>query len=318
MSAKKKKTDGVPVWISTMNRLVRAMVRIGLPMGPTILLTVRGRTSGQPRTVPVGLFQRDGQRWLFGQFGDVNWVRNLRAPSEGVITRGRHREAIVATELSQEAAAIVLKDVVAPWVRGPRGAMASVIAGHRIFEVARDEPVSEFMSEVPRHPIFEVHSAVAASTVERPGFRFRLPNPIVKGLLHAGIPIPPMVLLTVRGRKTGQLHTTPVGLFELDGHRYLFSTFGEVNWVRNLRAAGTAIVTHRRRWESFIAVELAPERAGPILQSVLRPYLESPMFGRVLQPHFPVEAGSPVGAFVNEARRHPVFELLERGGSHIF
>lgn len=288
MSAKKAKSRGVPFWISTMNRPMRAMLRIGLPIGPTILLTVRGRWTGQPRTVPVGLFQRDGHRWLFGQFGDVEWVRNLRTSGEGIISRGRHREAIVATELSQEAAAAVLKEVVAPWLRGPMGAMASVVAGHRIFEVAWDAPVSEFISEVPRHPIFEVRSAGSArqarmkgkaATIQRLGFRSRLPNPIVKSLRRSGIPIPPMVLLTVRGRRTGQPHTTPVGLFEHDGHRYLFSTFGEVNWVRNLRAAGTAIVTQRRRRESLIAVELAPERAGPILQVILAPYLRSRTFG---------------------------------------
>ncbi|HEX2712888.1 MAG TPA: nitroreductase/quinone reductase family protein, partial [Candidatus Acidoferrales bacterium] len=37
---------------------------------------------------------------------------------------------------------------------------------------------------------------------------------ILKGLLRVGIPMGPMILLSVRGRKTGKLRTTPVDLFE--------------------------------------------------------------------------------------------------------
>jgi deazaflavin-dependent oxidoreductase (nitroreductase family) len=141
----------------------------------------------------------------------------------------------------------------------------------------------------------------------------RLTNSIIERLLRIGIPIPPMILLTVRGRRTGQLRTTPVALFQHEGHRYLFSTFGESNWVRNLRAAGEAIVTHRRRREAIAAVELTPEAAGPVLKQLLAPYLRSPMFSRALRPRFPVAPDAPVGDFIVEARRHPLFEVLHRG-----
>jgi len=62
---------------------------------------------------------------------------------------------------------------------------------------------------------------------------------IFKGLLRLGVPLGPMVLLTVRGRKSGQLRTTPVDLFEGNGHSFLVSThrLESSNWVRNLRAA---------------------------------------------------------------------------------
>jgi deazaflavin-dependent oxidoreductase (nitroreductase family) len=134
-----------------------SLLRVGIPMGPTILLTVRGRRTGQPRTTPVGVFERNGQRWLFAQLGgDLHWVRNLRAAGEGILSRGRRQQAIVAVELAPEAAAAVLKDVVAPWIRGPMGAMATVMAGGRILDVALDAPVNEFINEVRRHPVFEV------------------------------------------------------------------------------------------------------------------------------------------------------------------
>lgn len=144
-----------------MNPLMVSMLRVGVPMGPTILLTVRGRTTGQPHTTPVGLFERDGQRWLFAEFGDVNWVRNLRAAGGGILSRGRRRETIAAVELASEPAASVLKEVVAPWLRGPMGAMATVMAGGRIFDVPLEAPVIDFINEAPRHPVFEIRETRA-------------------------------------------------------------------------------------------------------------------------------------------------------------
>lgn len=162
MSTAMAKISRVPFWIGIMNPLMRAVLRLGLPMGPMILLTVRGRTSGQPRTTPVGLFERSGQRWLFSEFGDVNWVRNLRAAGEGTLRLGRRRETVVVVELTSEAAAHVLKEVVAPWLRSPMGAMATVMAGGSIFRVPFDAPVTEFIQEVPRHPVFELRPARVA------------------------------------------------------------------------------------------------------------------------------------------------------------
>src|SRR5258708_23028575 len=59
--------------------LLRAGVRVSL-LGPMRLLTVRGRKTGQPRTVAVDLYEHDGPRFLIATHGDGNWVRNLRAP----------------------------------------------------------------------------------------------------------------------------------------------------------------------------------------------------------------------------------------------
>src|SRR5215218_3331629 len=86
---------------------------------------------------------------------------------------------------------------------------------------------------------------------------------IIQRLLRAGVPLGPMVLLTVRGRTTGQARTTPVDLFEKAGRRWLVATHGEGNWVRNLRAAGAGILTHGRRRQAVTAAELTAEAAGP-------------------------------------------------------
>ena len=114
-----------------------------------------------------------------------------------------------------------------------------------------------------------------------------------------------MALLTVRGRRSGRPRATPVGLLELDGHRYLFSAFGEVNWVRNLRAAGVATIGVGRQRETLPAIELSAEEAAGVVRSILK----TPTYAPVIRPYFPVSTDAPLTEFVREARRHPVFEL---------
>src|SRR5688572_4864888 len=96
-------------------------------------------------------------------------------------------------------------------------------------------------------------------------------NPLVRRLLAIGMPMGPNVLMTVRGRKSGKAYTFPVATLAVDGREYLFSPFGEVNWVHNLRASGTATIRRGRRDRPMTAVELAPDVAAPILEAGLRP-----------------------------------------------
>jgi deazaflavin-dependent oxidoreductase (nitroreductase family) len=137
-------------------------------------------------------------------------------------------------------------------------------------------------------------------------------NPLIRRLLGAGLPFGPNVLLTVRGRSSGQPRTFPVAMLEHDGHRYVQSPFGEVNWVRNLRAAGTAIVSRGRDREEVDAVELGPEAAAPVLRDALAPQLRSRLPAAVLGRYFDFRADSTLEEYVAEARRHPMFELYTR------
>ena len=142
-------------------------------------------------------------------------------------------------------------------------------------------------------------------TVARVPLYVRLVNPILKPLLRLGLRRPPMALLTVYGRRSGRPRTTPVGLLVLDGRGYLFSAFGEVNWVRNLRATGVATIRVGRQRETLRAAELSAEDAGPVIRSILK----SPTYGPVVRPYFPVGNDAPLTDFVREARHHPVFDL---------
>lgn len=153
-------------------------------------------------------------------------------------------------------------------------------------------------------------AAGSLHTTQAPAF-VRLANAFVTRLARAGVPTGPNVLLTVRGRKSGEQRTTPVAVVEVEGRRWVQSPFGEVNWVRNLRAAGEATLTVRRRHENVVARELQEGEAVRFYTDVLAPYLRRQRGGtrlaRVLRLSDVLT--DPVGA----ARRHPVFELEAAG-----
>ena len=96
-------------------------------------------------------------------------------------------------------------------------------------------------------------------------------NAIAKPLLAAGVPLAFNGLLTVPGRKTGKSRTTALAIVDVDGRRWVWSPWGEVHWVRNLRAAGRATITFRRREEEVRAVELDPEQRIAFFRDTLTP-----------------------------------------------
>jgi len=107
----------VPTWISYFNPVAKLLLSAGIPMGPNILLTVRGRKSGLPRTTPVTLIRHAHRRGLISPFGEVNWVHNLRAARYATIAAGRWKEEVTATELGYPEAVAFIRDVLAPHAR---------------------------------------------------------------------------------------------------------------------------------------------------------------------------------------------------------
>src|SRR5438093_5689211 len=132
----------------------------------------------------------------------------------------------------------------------------------------------------------------------------------IRSFLRLGVPLGYVGLLTVKGRKIGKTRRNPVGLFDYDGKRYLFSTFGDVNWVRNVRAAGTATV--RKGWHSqhVFPVELSPVETAKVLKEAIAPRFLG-LGGKVFGSHFPLKPDASLAAFIEESKRHPVFELRD-------
>ena len=132
-------------------------------------------------------------------------------------------------------------------------------------------------------------------------------NPILIRLLGAGVPLGPNALLTVRGRKSGIMRTNAVAVVEDGGRRWVVGTFGDVNWVRNLRSAGEAILTTGRRRETLHAVELTPAQAADFFKNILVPYVGDSTIKRMVLGVLGARdiLSDPAGA----ALKRPVFEL---------
>jgi len=105
-----------PALVRLPNPLVRRLMRLGVPMGPNTLLTVPGRKSGEPRTVPVAVTEVDGRRWVIGAYGDVHWVRNLRAAGGGVIVLDGRETNVKARELDRNEAEGFYRDIIGPYL----------------------------------------------------------------------------------------------------------------------------------------------------------------------------------------------------------
>jgi len=89
-------------------------------MGLNALVTIPGRRSGLPRTTPLTVIDAAGSRWVIAPFGEVAWVRNLRAAGRATITAGRRSQEVTAVELEPMQREAFFRDVFAPRVRRTR------------------------------------------------------------------------------------------------------------------------------------------------------------------------------------------------------
>ncbi len=116
-----------------------------------------------------------------------------------------------------------------------------------------------------------------------------------------------LVTLEVPGRRSGRTVSLPLVVAEVHGERYLVSMLGEeVNWVRNVRAAGgEAVLRHGHREEVGLQ-EVAPDRRAPVLKAYL---------GRApnARTHVPIDKDAPLEHFERVAPRFPAFRVVPRG-----
>lgn len=137
----------------------------------------------------------------------------------------------------------------------------------------------------------------------RLGIGTRLINWIFGALTRLGLGASYPHILTVRGRKTGRVYSTPVDVMQLAGDRWLVAGYGVVNWVRNVRASGEATLSRGRRSHAYRVVEVGPADAVPVLREYMR-------LIRVTAPYFDATSNSPDDAVAAEVSRHPVFRLV--------
>lgn len=129
-------------------------------------------------------------------------------------------------------------------------------------------------------------------------------NPIVARCTRWGISVMGSRVLSVPGRATGTVHSTPVNVLVVDGHRYLVAPRGATQWVRNVRAAGGCSLRLGRRVEDVRLRELDDRDKPAVLRAYLRRWNWE--VGRFFDE---VGADSTDAELLAVARRHPVFEI---------
>lgn len=115
-----------PRGINVFNAIAKPLLAAGVPMGFNGLLTVPGRKTGTPRTTALAIIEDGGRRWVWSPWGDVQWVKNLRAAARAtVVVRGRHEE-VRAVELDATERVAFFRDTLEPIARRMPGGVVFI------------------------------------------------------------------------------------------------------------------------------------------------------------------------------------------------
>lgn len=135
------------LFAKAINPLVSALVtRFGFGPSELMVLTVRGRKSGEPRSVPVNLMPFEGEEYLVSPRGDTEWVRNLRSARAATLQVKKDTRTISIVEVSDGEKAPLLREYLRRW---------SMQAG-RQFSVSKDASDAELAAIASEHPVFRI------------------------------------------------------------------------------------------------------------------------------------------------------------------
>ena len=115
-----------------------------------------------------------------------------------------------------------------------------------------------------------------------------------------------LVTLDVRGRRSGRMISLPLIMVVVEGERYLVSMLGEeVDWVRNVKAAGGNVTLRHGRREEVCLEEVTADQRAPVLKA----YLKRAPGAR---PHLPIHKDAPLSEFEQVSPQFPVFRVVPR------
>lgn len=117
-----------------------------------------------------------------------------------------------------------------------------------------------------------------------------------------------MLMLETRGRRSGRRRTTAVNEVVVDGQRYLVSTRGDAEWVRNARAANGEAALARRGRKPVRLEEVAIDQRAPIIQAYLEENISQ------VRAFFAIGPDASIEEFARIAPAHPVFRIANIAG----
>jgi deazaflavin-dependent oxidoreductase (nitroreductase family) len=140
-----------PGWFTrnVFNRAIAFATRHGLSVWGSRELRVRGRKTGEWRSLPVNLLTIDGTQYLVAPRGETQWVRNIRVAGGGELRVGRKIEAFTITEVTDAAKVDVLRAYLRRW---------KMEVGVFFDGTSADSSDEEIAAIAPKHPVFEIKS----------------------------------------------------------------------------------------------------------------------------------------------------------------
>jgi hypothetical protein len=143
--------DKLPRWLKPMNRVLVALQRRGFALGPTRVLSVPGRKSGEMRTTPVTPIVVGGRRYVVGVSAQADWVKNAGTAGWGVLARGREEQRVGLVGLPVEERGPVLREF-------PKKAPGGIPFFRRVYELPKDKEAlpEAFAALAPRCAVFRL------------------------------------------------------------------------------------------------------------------------------------------------------------------
>ena len=143
----------------------------------------------------------------------------------------------------------------------------------------------------------------------RPNRLARLLDRVTAAIYARGVRPDYLGTLEVSGRRSGRTIRFPLVMVVIEGERYLVSMLGRnVNWVRNVRAAGGDATLHHGRREEVRLEETAIDRRAHVLEI----YLTRAPNARA---HLPVAEDAPREELERVAHQVPVFRVVPRSAT---
>jgi F420H(2)-dependent quinone reductase len=137
----------------TFSSFAQWLTARGISLMGSRVLAVRGRSSGEWRTVPVNLLELDGERYLVAPRGETQWVRNLRTAGGGELRLGKKVEAFSVAELADTDKPPVIRRYLEKWAW----------EAERFFDgLDKKSDDATILDAAPGFPVFKVLPADAA------------------------------------------------------------------------------------------------------------------------------------------------------------
>ena len=143
----------------------------------------------------------------------------------------------------------------------------------------------------------------------KPSGAVKLMNSIIGRLASIGLVPMSTVMLQVKGRRSGQIRSTPVSWIEHEGQRYLVAPRGNTEWVRNVKAAGGEAVLKSRKTEGVRLEEVPVDQRAPIIKTYLK------KTALVTKREFGLDPDAPMEEFEKIAPDHPAFRITPASSS---